>query len=63
MSSVFIKFSFIHLIRFRADNVEVFQRVSMNRPLVKPSMPTIVMSYSKHLGCVVCLLNRTDFYV
>ena len=26
-------------------------------------MPTIVSTYSKHIGCVLCLLNRTDCYV
>jgi len=30
MSSLFMKLSFIHLIRFRVDNARVLQRVSMN---------------------------------
>ena len=30
VSSLFMKLSFIHLIRFRVDNARVFQRISMN---------------------------------
>jgi len=56
-----MKFSFIHLIKFRVDNARVFQRVSMNH--WSSGIPTIVPSYSKHFGCVLCLLNRTDCYV
>jgi len=30
MSKLFVKFSFIYLIRFRVDNARVFQEVFMN---------------------------------
>jgi len=32
MPSLFMKLSFIHLIRFRVDNARVFQRVSLAKP-------------------------------
>jgi len=41
-----MKFSFIHRIRFRVDNVVVFQRVSMNLKMR--------LIYSKHVGCFLC---------
>jgi len=41
-----MKFSFIHLIRFRVDNARVFQRVSMNLNMTVSRMPTIMSSYS-----------------
>ena len=50
------------LIRFRVDNAGVFQRVAMNNQYDRWSsgMSTIMSIYSKHVGCVLCLLNRTD---
>jgi len=47
-------FTFIHLIRFRVDNVRVFQPVSMNLNM------TVGQTACRLVGCVLCLLNRTD---
>ena len=51
-----MRFSFHHLIKFRVDNVGVFQRVSVNRNMtVGKAAYEIVSSYLKHVGCVLSL--------
>jgi len=53
------------LFDFRGDNASVLQRVSMNiqHDGWSSRMPTIVSIYSKHVGCVLRLLNSTDWFV
>jgi len=46
MSSLFMKLSFILLIRFRIDNARVFQRVSMH----------LSMTVGQAACCAACLL-------
>jgi len=57
MSSLSIKLSFIHLIRFQVDHTKVFQRVSMNLNTTVWSirMPNVVSSNSKHVGYTSCV--------
>jgi len=41
MSELFMKFSFIHLIRSRVDNARVFQQVSMNASMIRWNKPHV----------------------
>jgi len=55
-----MKFSFIHLIRFRVDKHQGLPTSYHESQYdgCSSCMPTIVSIYSKHAGCVLCFWRK-----